>query len=309
MKRKGNLYETIISLDNLKNAVKLAKKGKLKQFGVKKFLENQEENLNILHELLNHRKFKTSEYSEIQIFEPKPRVIARLPFYKDRILHWAIMLQLRDIFVKSFIAQTYSGIKGRGIHKASYDLRKVIKKYDYCLKLDVKKFYENIDHNILKTLLRKKIKDKELLTLLDEIIDSYHSGLPLGSLVSQYFANFYLSYFDHFIKENLKVRSYFRYMDDMVILSNNKEELHNIFADIEIYLKCLKLEVKENYQIFPIKKRSIDFVGYCHYKTHTLIRKSIKKNYIKSKNKERWNGWFTHGNTVNLRRKYENNQH
>lgn len=308
MKRKGNLYEKIISLENLTNAVKMAKRGKSKQFGVKRFLELEQENLNILHELLNHRKFKTSKYSEIEIFEPKQRIIARLPFYKDRILHWSIMLQTRDIFVSSFISQTYSGIKNRGINKASYDLRKVIVNYEYCLKLDIKKFYENIDHTILKSFLRKKFKDKEFLTLLDEIIDSYPLGLPLGSLLSQIFANFYLSYFDHYIKEQLKIKQYFRYMDDMVILSDSKDELHSIFKNIEEYLSTLKLEIKGNYQIFPISDRGIDFVGFRHYRTHTLLRKTIKKNYIKSKHKERWNGWLLHTNSINLRRKYENNE-
>lgn len=307
MKRKGNLYERIISLSNLKEAVKIAKRGKSKQFGVKKFFEDEEEHLNIVHELLNHRKFKTSRYSEIEIFEPKQRIIARLPFYKDRLVHWAIMLHLRDIFVNCFISQTYSGIKGRGINKASYDLRGVIKSYQYCLKLDIKKFYENVDRDILKTLLRRKLKDKELLTLLDEIIDSYPKGLPLGSLLSQYFANFYLNYFDHYIKETLKVKDYFRYMDDLVILSNSKEDLHNIFKHLKEYLATLKLEIKGNYQVFPIDDRGIDFVGFRHYTTHTLLRKSIKKNYVKSKNKERWNGWLIHANTLNLRRKYENN--
>lgn len=308
MKRKSNLYEKIISLENLKNAVKIAKRGKANQFGVKKFLENEQANLEILHELLNHRKFKTSKYSEIKIFEPKERVIARLPFYKDRIVHWAVMLQLKDIFVNCFISSTYSGIKDRGINKASYDLRKVIGKYDYCLKLDVKKFYENIDHEILKSLIRRKIKDKELLTLIDEIIDSYSPGLPLGSLLSQYFANFYLTYFDHFTKQDLKVKVYLRYMDDLIILSNNKQELHDIFRNIDYYLQTnLKLEVKGNYQVFPITDRGIDFVGFRHFKTHTLLRKRIKKNYIKSKNKERWNGWLKHSNSINLRNKYENN--
>lgn len=307
MKRIGNLYEKIVSLENLKNAVKIAKRGKLKQFGVKRFLENENENISMLYELLQHRKFKTSQYSEIEIFEPKQRTIARLPFYKDRILHWAIILQLKDTLVNCFINQTYSGIKNRGINKASYDLREVVKSHNYCLKLDIRKFYENIDHTILKMLLKKKIKDKELLTLLGEIIDSYPVGLPLGSLLSQYFANFYLTYFDHYMKETLRVKQYFRYMDDMVILSNSKEELHIIFSRISEYLVKLDLEIKGNYQIFPISDRGIDFVGFRHYQTHTLLRKSIKNNYVKSKNKERWNGWLIHANTINLRRKYENN--
>ena len=307
MKRKGNLYEKIITVENLTKASILAKRGKSKQFGVIKFLEGEKNNIEILHELLKHRKFCTSEYSEIEIFEPKHRVIARLPFYKDRILHWAVMLQTKHIFVNCFIKNTYSGIRGRGILKASLDLREVVGQYKYCLKLDIKKFYENVESEILKRLLRKKFKDKDLLRLFDNIIDSYTNGLPLGSLLSQYFANFYLTYFDHFVKQDLKVVNYFRYMDDIVILSNNKKQLHENLAEIRGYLKTLDLEIKGNYQVFPIDSRGIDFVGFRHFTTHTLLRKTIKQNYKRSKNKERWNSWLIHCNSKNLKRKYENN--
>lgn len=175
-------------------------------------------------------------------------------------------------------------------------------------KLDIKKFYENVDHNILKTLLRKKFKDKDLLKLLDEIIDSNPVGLPLGSLLSQYLANFYLCYLDHYIKEDLGVKYFFRYMDDFIILSNSKQELHLILYKIKKYLNNnLKLEVKDNYQVFPVEIRGIDFVGFVHRKNYTLLRKTIKQNYKKSKNKQNWNGWLIHSNSKNLRQKYENN--
>ena len=310
MKRKGFLYESIIEINNLKLADKNARLGKLKQYGVQKHILREDENLKELNELLQHRKYRTSNYSKFEIFEPKHRVIARLPYYPDRIMHWAILLKTKEIFVNSFISNTYSGIKGRGVHKASYDLRKSLQdeQYNkYCLKLDVKKFYENIDHNILKGLLRKKFKDRELLTVFDEIIDSNEVGLPLGSLISQYFANFYLCYLDHYIKENLNVKYYFRYMDDLVILSNNKKELHYILFKIRLYLKTLGLEIKNTYQVFPVEKRGINFVGYLHRKDYTLIRKSIKENYKKSKNKKDWNSWLIHSNSVNLKNKYENN--
>jgi len=308
MKRIGNLYDKIISLDNLRLADKIARKGKGSQYGIQKHILNAEENLESLHELLNHRKFETSAYSKFEILEPKHRIIARLPYFPDRVVHHAILLQTKDIFVKTFIANTYSGIKGRGITKASYDLRKALQDENYnkyCLKLDIRKFYESIDHNILKSLLRKKFKDKELLKLFDEIIDSNEVGLPLGSLVSQYLANYYLAYFGHYLKEDLKIKYTFTYMDDVIILSNNKADLHYYLAKIKEYLKTLKLEVKGNHQIFPVDKRGIDFVGFRHYTTHTLLRKTIKQNYIKSKNRERWNGWLKNCNSINLRRKYE----
>ncbi len=151
----------------------------------------------------------------------------------------------------------------------------------YCLKLDIKKFYPNVNHDILKQQLRRKIKDKALLWLLDEIIDS-SPGLPIGNLLSQYFGNFYLSPFDHWIKENKREARYFRYMDDMIILHHSKEHLHALLAEIRQYLAVnLKLTVKQNYQVFPVAKRGIDFVGYRIFHTHTLLRKSIKQNFAR----------------------------
>lgn len=310
MKRIGNLYEKIISIENLVLADKKARKGKLKQYGVIKHLENEQENINNLYELLNHRQFKTSEYNVFKIYEGKEREIYQLPYYPDRIVHHSIMNVLESIFVSVFTADTYSCIKGRGVHKASYNLRGALKDREgtkYCLKLDIKKFYPSVDNKLLKELLKRKFKDRTLLSMLDEIIDST-KGLPIGSYLSQYLGNYYLTYFDHYLKEILKVKYYFRYCDDMVLLSDNKEQLHKWFKDIEKYLtEELNLTVKKNYQIFPVDDRGIDWCGYKHYHNHTLIRKSIKKKYIKSKNKMNHNGWLIHCNSINLRQKYENN--
>ena len=215
---------------------------------------------------------------------------------------------MEPIFVSVFTADTYSCIKGRGVLKASLDLRRYLQNDNcnkFCLKLDVKKYYENIDKDILKKLLRKKFKDKVLLGLLYEMLDSYSPGLPLGSLLSQYLANFYLTYFDHWVKEELKMPVYLRYMDDMVILSNSKQELHEWRKKIDNYLReSLKLEVKGNWQVFPVAVRGIDFVGYVHRKDYTRIRKSIKKNYIKNKNKINHWSWLKWCDSKNLVEKY-----
>lgn len=311
MKRVGNLYRDIISVDNLKIADKKARKGKRNQYGVKQHLKREKENIEDLHELLNYNQFRTSNYHKFEINEGKKRVIARLPYYPDRIVHHAIINYLEPLLVSVFTADTYSCIKKRGVHKASYNLRKALKNESdtkYCLKLDIRKFYNSIDQLILKDLLRKKIKDLMLLNMLDEIIESYDEGVPLGSLLSQFLGNYYLTYLDHWVKEELKIKHYFRYCDDLVILGNNTEELHGVFKKIEVYLNNLNLEVRSNWQIFPVSDRGIDFVGFVHYHTHTVLRKTIKKNYIKSKNKECWNGWLVHCNSLNLRRKYENNE-
>lgn len=176
------------------------------------------------------------------------------------------------------------------------------------LKLDIKKYYENVDHQILKELLGRKFKDSSLLWLLDDIIYSVPKGLPLGNYCSQIFANFYLSSFDHWIKQEKRIKHYFRYMDDMVILSDNKKDLWDLLYQIRKYLSSnLKLEIKRNYQIFPLSARGVDFVGYVHYKTHTLLRKTIK-NKIKKMLRNRpnkgsiasYNGWLVHCNSKNL---------
>lgn len=309
MKRHSNLYEKIISIENLKLADKKARKGKHNYKELKKHIQNEEQNIQDLHQILKDRNFKTSEYTTFKIYEGKERIISKLPYFPDRLLQHAVLLVLEPIFVSTFTADTYSCIRGRGVHKASYNLRKALQNKEetkYCLKLDIKKFYPNVDNEILMTLLRRKFKDKDLLNLLENIIMSM-KGLPIGSYTSQFFANFYLTYFDHLVKEELKVKYYFKYCDDIVILSDNKEELRFWFFQIKEYLCSLNLEIKSNYQIFPVEKRGIDWVGFKHYHTHTLIRKSIKKNYIRSKHKERWNSWLIHANTINLKQKYENN--
>jgi retron-type reverse transcriptase len=316
MKRINGLYEKIYSIENLKLADSIARKGKLRQLGVIEHDKNREENINKLHDILKNKTYKTSKYTTFKIFEPKERLIFRLPYYPDRIVHHAIMNILEPIFVSTFTANTYSCIKDRGIHAAFNAVKTALKNTNetqYCLKLDIKKFYPSIDNDILKKLLRKKFKDNDLLWLLNEIISSTQ-GLPIGNYMSQTFANFYLSYFDHWIKEEIKVKYYFRYADDMVILSNDKQYLHQILFDIKTYLNNnLKLIVKDNYQIFPVDKRGIDFVGYVFRHTHILLRKSIKQNFARmiknNKNKQSiasYKGWATHCDSKNLLNKLLN---
>ena len=318
MKRLSNIYPQIISIENLKEADIKAQKGKAKQYGVKIHNRNREENILKLHTMLKTKTYQTSEYDVFKVYEPKERTVYRLTYFPDRICHHAIMNVLEPIFVACFTADTYSCIKGRGIHACSNNVKKALKDVNgttCCLKLDITKFYPSIDHDILKSLLRRKFKDKDLLWLLDEIIDSA-PGLPIGNYLSQYLANFYLSYFDHWLKEELGVKYYFRYADDMVFLAPNKAYLHNLLIAIQTYFKQhLKLEVKGNHQVFPVESRGIDFVGYVHFHTHTRLRKSIKKRFAKSvaKNKKDttiasyW-GWAKHANTKHLLQKLLNNE-
>lgn len=179
MKRKGNIYYKIYDLDNLRLADKKASRGKSYQKGVIEYKKDRENNLLKIHFMLRNKEFKTSPYVNFQIMEDKLRDISRLPFFPDRIVQHALAAVVEPILSATFTADTYAAIKGRGIHKASFALRKALTdnpELKYCLKLDVRKFYPTVSHDILKQLLRKKIKDRDVLNMLDEIIDSGGGG-------------------------------------------------------------------------------------------------------------------------------------
>lgn len=318
MKRFGDLYDKIVSVENLTLAEKKARKGKSHKYDVRKFDENSQDNLINLHHILLNGDYNTSKYKVFKLFDGKEREIFKLPYYPDRIVHHAILNVLEPIFVSNFTSDTYSCIKGRGIHKALNNVTTALKQESetmHCLKLDIQKFYPNVNHEVLKVLLRRKFKDTRLLVLLDEIIDSA-DGLPIGNYLSQFLANFYLSGFDHWLKEELRIKFYFRYCDDLVILAKTKEELHELLKKIRTYLyDNLKLKLKENYQVFPIKSRGLNFVGYKSYHTHILIRPSIKDRFIKMvkyndniESRASYNGWLTHANCINLKNKYKNEE-
>lgn len=187
MKRINNLYPKIYAPENIELADNKARKCKRTRYGVKKHDKNREWDNFILSLTLRNEEYKTSEYNTYTIYEPKERLIFRLPYYPDRITHHAIMNVMEPIWTKIFTRDTYSCIKNRGIHalagKLKDDLRKDREGTRYCLKMDIKKFYPSIDHDILKMIIRKKIKDKSLLKLLDEIIDSA-DGVPIGNYLS-----------------------------------------------------------------------------------------------------------------------------
>lgn len=325
MKRYNNLFEQICDIENIKLADQKARKHKTNNYGVKIHDQHKEEDYEKLIKQLKTGAYKTSQYSTFKVYEPKERLIFRLPYYPDRILHHAIMNILEPIWVKIFTKNTYACIKGRGIHKLVKDLKNDLKentdKTKYCLKLDISKFYPSIKHDVLKQIIRRKIKDYKLLNLLDSIIDSA-DGVPIGNYLSQFFANLYLAYFDHWLVEEVKVKFYYRYSDDIVILSDNKEALRKYLILIKLYLKnVLQLSIKGNYQIFPIDYRGIDFVGYKMYHTHTLIRKSIKyklfrliNNYNQNKftftqllhRIQSYLGWLKYCNSKHLLQKIQN---
>ena len=280
MKRHGYLFEQICSPSNLLLAAHNAAKGKHRRDEVKQFFSELDNNLQELRTELLERTYKTSPYEIFIKYEPKRREIYKLPF-RDRVVQWAIMQVLEPIWTPQFTADTHACIKGRGIHSLHKKLREDLaadpEGTKYCFKLDVSKFYPSIDHDILKSVLRRKIKDPAVLWLLDSIIASA-PGVPIGNYISQYFANLYLSELDHLMKEVAGVRYYYRYADDIVVLAGDKPTLHGVCVFINHYLNTeRKLSMKGNYQIFPVESRGIDFVGYVTYHTHSLARKRNKK--------------------------------
>ena len=322
MKRIGNLFDRICLMDNLREADEKARRGKRKSYGVRLHDRDREANLTRLRESLLSGTFSTSGYNTFTIHEPKERLVYRLPYYPDRIVHHAVMNVLEPVWMSVFTADTYSCIKGRGIHAAARKLKRALREDPegtrYCLKMDIRKFYPSIDHGTLKSFMRKKIKDARLLSLLDEIVASA-PGVPIGNYLSQYFANLYLAYFDHWIKEEKRARHYYRYADDMVLLSSDKGELHRLREEIEEHLASLRLELKPDWQVFPVGARGIDFLGYVFFPTHTRLRKSIKQRMFRTAGRMAraspgkviprfagWNGWMKHCDSRNLKRKLLN---
>jgi RNA-directed DNA polymerase len=283
MKRIRNLYNSICAMDNIYLAHKKAKKGKRHYAAVKHIDSNPDQYLTDLWRMLIDEQYQTSPYSVItRKVGGKTRVIFKLPYYPDRIVHHCIMNILEPIWQKILVRDTYSAIKDRGVHDGVKRIKHFLKDATgtrYCLKIDVKKFYPSIDHGILKRIIRKKIKCHKTLALLDEIIDSA-PGVPIGNYLSQYFGNLYLSYFDHFCKEVIGVKYYARYCDDIVVFSAEKAFLHKALGSIQEYLFCqLGLTLNGNYQIFPTRVRGVDFLGYRFFGDYTLVRKSIAKAF------------------------------
>ena len=314
MKRHGYLYDDICSMDNLREAHKRASRGKRHYREVIMVDSNPDEYLEQIREMLVKKTFKNSPYITMTRNEyGKVREISKLPYFPDRIIHHAIMNVVEPIWESQLIADTWASIKGRGVHKGVRRIKSAmqdVRNTQYCLKLDVRKFYPSIDNEIIKRIIRIKIKDVNLLWLLDEIIDS-SKGLPIGNYLSQILANLYLSTLDHWVKESLGVKYYFRYCDDMVLLARDKQSLHEIRLSIGSYLTNeLNLSLKSNWQVFPVDVRGVDFLGYRFFHGYTLVRKSIVQRFkLKSKKNKResipsyW-GWFKWADSFNLINKY-----
>lgn len=282
VKRYGNLWKDVVSMDNIKLAYTNARKGKTNRTEVRKIDQNPSYYLESIRQMLIHHTFRSSKYRMFVIHEGgKDRDVVDLPFYPDRIIHWAIMQVIEPIIMHNLIHQTYAALPGKGSHLALKTLKKYVRDPEtkYCFKMDVRKFFPSIDKDILMTKLRRRIKDTDVLWLLSSIIYEFpYSGLPIGNYTSQFLANFYLSDIDHDMKENYHCRQYLRYMDDIVILGRTKTWLRRVKKRMDRNLSEIGLTMKKNWQIFPIDNRGIDFVGYRTFKDYCLIRRRTKKN-------------------------------
>ena len=279
MRRYGNIYKNLVSMDNIELAYHNARKGKGWQIQVQKVDRNKEQLLRELQESLVNHTFHTSEYRTKKIYEPKERTIYILPFYPDRIVQHAIVNVLSPIWDRMFIFDSYACRKGKGQHKGSIRCMQMVRKYEYCLQGDISKFYPSIRHDLLKEVIRKKIKDKEMLWLLDDIIDSTGTerNVPIGNFLSQWFGNLFLNELDIFVKIKLKAKAYIRYCDDFVLFSNDMKEVKEWSKAIEKFV-TEKLDMKLSKNNIFHTYQGVDFLGYRHFHNgKILVRKRTAK--------------------------------
>lgn len=298
MKRYGNLYETICTFDNLLLSYRKARLGKRYKFNVLKFSYNLEEKLCSILDSLLDGTYEPGDYFSFKVFEPKERIIMALPF-RDRVVQHALVNIIEPIFEKSFIYDSYACRIGKGAHKGMIRAKQFIRKAGrgcWILKADVQKFFPSIDNAILKKILARKIKCSKTLQLCYQYIDG-DTGIPIGNLTSQLYANVYLNELDHYIKDVLGVKLYIRYMDDFVIVCKTKEEANALKQHLSAWLSVnLHLTLNSKTQIYP-ERNGVNFLGYRVWYDgikirHTTVRRLKRK--IKRFNDLKARGIVTH---------------
>ncbi|EKU96983.1 Retron-type reverse transcriptase [Leptolyngbya sp. PCC 7375] len=282
MKRHGNLWPQVIAFENLLMASRQAQKGKRFRPNVLEFNYRLELELLRLQNELQNLTYRPGGYRTFRIRDPKPRMISAAP-YRDRVVHHALCNVIVPLLDRTLIEHTYANRSGYGTHRALKRFTGWARQYRYCLQCDISRYFPSIDHEILKALLREHLKCSETLWLIDTIIDAsneqipvieYFSGddlltpalrrrgLPIGNLTSQFFANLYLSPFDHFVKRQLKLKHYLRYVDDYAAFSEDRQELADARQAMEEFLGTLRLKMH------PIKSQLFEtryganFVGF-----------------------------------------------
>ena len=282
MKRSGNLYEQIADMENLRLAFIKARKGKEAKPDVYQYSKNIEKNLVNLRTALISENILPGEYHFFTIYEPKERLICAASF-GDRVLHHAIMNICHPVFESYQISDSYATRIGRGQYAALERAKGFQKKFPWFCKLDVRKYFDSVDHTLLLQLLSKRFKDKRLLSLFSIIIDGYHTspdkGLPIGNLTSQYFANFFLAHADHYIKENMRVPSYVRYMDDMVFWGHHHNELIAWRNSFTTFIQNkLNLYVKPD--CINRSEKGLPFLGYVLFDNMVRLNKHSKQRLL-----------------------------
>lgn len=278
MRRHGNLWPQIIAPENIAEAFRKSALNKGWMRAVKEFRKNLDANLDRVRIALADKTFTTSPYVVHKIYEPKERDIYVLPLSPDRIVQHALMNVVSPIWERLFIRDSYACIVGRGIHAGSRKTMEYVRRNKYVLKCDVAKFYPSIDHDILMGIVRRKIKCRDTLWLIEKIIYSFPGGknVPIGNYTSQWFGNLYMNELDRHVKEQLHVRDYVRYCDDFCLFSNDKSFLHDCRRSVSAFaLDRLKLTLRIA-DVFPVS-RGVDFLGYRHFNNYILLRKSTAK--------------------------------
>lgn len=294
MVRYDNLFWKIVTLDNFYKAfhdMRLGHKYNTRSMRMSARIEY------IITEVMRELIDGTWRHCRYYAFECRTEVKRRqihAPCFRDGLVHHALDNVLREIFERKYIFDLYSNRRGKGQHRAVMRVQHFIRKAShrgrvYVLQCDIHKYYDSIDHDVLKHMIRGTIKDGRVLTILDRIIDSYNDdtgkGVPIGALPSQTFANVYLCEFDHFVKETLRVKNYLRFMDDFIIVANSKDELHAWLREIKWYLETqVHLKLNPKTAIYPAH-RGVNFCGYRIFKDRILPRKrNLKAARIRFKN-------------------------
>lgn len=271
------VYEQVYDYQNLYDAYLKARRQKRYRSEVLKFSYSLEENLIQIQNELIWKTYRIGPYRPFIVYEPKKRQIVALPF-KDRVVQHALNSVIEPIFDRVFIYDSYACRKGKGTHRAAKRLGYFLGKpgIHYYIKADIQSYFASINHSILKDLLRRRIDDQDILWLIDTILDNESGqGLPIGNLTSQLFANIYLHELDHFLKNQLSVRYYLRYMDDFIVLHASKKYLRDLLSTIDGFLSSkLALRLNPKTRIDAIKN-GIDFVGYRVWHLNKLLRKRL----------------------------------
>ena len=283
MKRAGNLIESIADLNNLHLAFYKARKGKNYSRAVVDFRKNFDENIKGIRDEILSANANVGNYRYFKVFDPKERLICAASF-KERVLHHAIINVCHYYFEKFQIEDSFATRIGKGQYAALERAKANAKKYKYFCKFDCRKYFDSISHDILLSKLSHIFKDKALLAIFESIVDSYcvdeNRGVPIGNLTSQYFANFYLAFADRYAKQTLRIKGYVRYMDDVVIWHDEKDELLKISG---LFTKFLNREL--NLSLKPLclnsSKSGLPFLGYTLFPDIIRLNKSSKKRFLR----------------------------